>query len=46
MSHVFKISEAATLALHTMVLLAYRSKERLSTKGIAETFCVSENHLS
>ena len=45
-SFVFKISEAVTLALHTMVLLEYHSNSKLSTKEIAEIYEVSENHLS
>jgi len=46
MSGVLKVSEAATLALHTMVMFAAKPKELLTTKDIASTLGVSEAHLS
>jgi Rrf2 family protein len=46
MANVLRISEAASLALHTMVLLARKPEERLSTKEIAGVLEVSEAHLS
>jgi len=46
MSNVLKVSEAASLALHTMVLLAANPGADLSTKKIASTLRVSEAHLS
>ncbi len=46
MANVLRISEAASLALHTMVLLARKPEERLSTKEIAGVLKVSEAHLS
>ena len=38
MATVLKISDAASLALHTMVLLADRRERPLTTKEIASTF--------
>jgi Rrf2 family protein len=46
MKQLLRISKAATLALHTTVLMAAKPEELLSTKNIAEILCVSENHLS
>ena len=46
MSNVLKISEAASLALHAMVLLANSDNGPLKTKEIAERLRVSPNHLS
>ncbi|OGL42423.1 MAG: hypothetical protein A2161_21090 [Candidatus Schekmanbacteria bacterium RBG_13_48_7] len=46
MNQVLKISEAASLALHTMMLLAENSDKLVSTKDIASTLKVSEAHLS
>jgi Rrf2 family protein len=46
MGNVLKISDAASLALHTMVLLADRRERPLTTKEIASTFKVSEAHLA
>jgi Rrf2 family protein len=57
MATVLRISDAASLALHTMVLLADRSghgtadgrdgrRRALTTKEIASTFKVSEAHLA
>ena len=46
MSKMLKISEAASLALHTMVYLAANSKNKHSAKQIASVFGVSEAHLA
>jgi Rrf2 family protein len=46
LAHFLKISEAASLALHTMIYLAYRSREKVTTREIAALFCCSEAHLS
>lgn len=46
MQHVLRISEAANLALHTMVLLAGVGDKRYSVKQIAKTMCASEAHLA
>jgi Rrf2 family protein len=46
MATVLKISDAASLALHTMVLLADRRERPLTAKEIASTFKASEAHLA
>ena len=46
MANVLKVSEAASLALHTMVLLAASSDRLWSTHDIAGTLDASEAHLS
>jgi len=46
MGRVIKISDAATIALHTMVLLGANREGVLSTKDIAETLGVSGAHLA
>jgi Rrf2 family protein len=46
MANVLKVSEAASLALHSTLLLAAHEEESLSTKAMAEVLHVSENHLS
>ena len=46
MSTVFKISEAAILALHATVLLAVNADKKLTTNEIATKLNVSEAHLS
>jgi Rrf2 family protein len=46
MATVLRISDAATLALHTMVLLADRRERPRTAKEIASTFKVSEAHLA
>ena len=46
MGHIFKFSDAATIAMHTMVMLAYKPNELICTHEIASTFNVSEAHLS
>ena len=46
MAKVLRISEAASLALHAMVLLAAGPDERLSTRRIADRLSASSFHLS
>lgn len=46
MSHTLKISEAASLGLHSMVLLAAKPDKPLSTHEVASELRVSEAHLS
>lgn len=46
MSGVVKISEAASLALHTIAMLAQLSEGKLTTRQIAKALNVSEAHLS
>ncbi len=46
MTNILKISEAASLALHAMIILAKRRDELISVKFIADEFDVSANHLS
>jgi Rrf2 family protein len=46
MQHVLRISEAANLALHTMVLLAGGGEKRYSVKQIAGIMCASGAHLA
>ncbi|MFQ6099332.1 MAG: RrF2 family transcriptional regulator [Armatimonadota bacterium] len=46
MSGLLKVSEAASLALHSMVALARSAERPLPTHRIAEAFDVSEAHLS
>jgi len=46
MPSVMKISEAASLALHTMALLADSPGVWISLREIAEALGVSENHLA
>jgi Rrf2 family protein len=46
MANVLRISEAATLALHTLALLAGRPGEIHSTHRIAEVLEASEAHLA
>lgn len=43
---MLKLSEAASLALHTMVYLSNSDGEKYSTREIAERLNVSEAHLS
>lgn len=45
MSKVLNISEAASIAIHSMALIA-RSKELLNAHEIAETTGFSKNHIS
>lgn len=46
MSNVLRISDAASLGLHAMVLLAAYSQKGISTRQIASELQVSEAHLS
>ena len=46
MGHILKFSDAATIALHTMVMLAYKANELVCTHDIASAFNISEAHLS
>ena len=46
MSSVLKISEAASLALHSMALLAEDPEQLISTREIASRLHISEAHLS
>lgn len=46
MQNLLKISEAASLALHTMGLLASRPGEQVSTRELAARLKVSEAHLA
>ncbi|MFH1035552.1 MAG: Rrf2 family transcriptional regulator [Pseudomonadota bacterium] len=46
MTNVLKISEAASLALHTMVLLAANPGKTMSNRDIAGLLKVSEAHLA
>jgi Rrf2 family transcriptional regulator, nitric oxide-sensitive transcriptional repressor len=46
MSNAMKISEATSLALHTMVFLAGKPEETVSVNEIAAVLGISEAHLS
>ena len=46
MSHLIKISEAASMALHSMVLMAARGGRPASTRDLASVMGGSEAHLS
>jgi Rrf2 family protein len=46
MSNILKISEAASLALHTTVILAANPNRLISTKKLASQLHASEAHLS
>ena len=46
MSNLLRISEATSLGLHTMVLLAANEGRRISAREVAELLDVSEAHLS
>jgi Rrf2 family protein len=46
MTQVLKISEAASLALHTMVMLAANPNKTMSNRDIAALLKVSEAHLA
>ncbi len=46
MKSILKISEAASLALHAMVILASKKEHSFSVKEIAELLKASANHLS
>lgn len=46
MQHILKVSEAASLGLHTMAYLAAQPNKRISTHEVAEKLKVSEAHLA
>ena len=46
MAKLLNISDAASLALHSMVFLASNRERNISTKEIADVLNASENHLS
>lgn len=46
MSNILRISDAASLALHTAVILASKPEKLVSTKELAEILQASEAHLS
>lgn len=46
MAKLIKISDAATMALHSMVLLAREPEKMLTTQEMAEEIRVSANHLA
>lgn len=46
MGNVLKISEAASLALHAMAIMAQNKDKLVSVKEIADNLDVSYNHLS
>ena len=46
MTSMLKVSEAAIIALHSMVYLSVNMHKPASTKEISKHFEVSENHLS
>ena len=46
MDNILKISEAASLAMHSGVYLAVNKDEKVSTKEIANVLGASEHHLS
>jgi Rrf2 family protein len=46
MSSLLKISEAAVLALHSMILLAKKRDTHLAVRDIAEKLGASEHHLA
>lgn len=46
MSNMLRISQAASLAMHTMALMASRPEERVTTASLASRLSASEAHLS
>ena len=46
MSNVLKISEAASLAMHTMAWIASNPDRQASTRQISQALNVSQNHLA
>lgn len=46
MTGLLNLSEAAALAIHTMVLLSGNTGKLITTRQIATTFHASENHLA
>ena len=46
MSHLINISEAASLALHSMALIARNQPQRMNVKVLARDLDVSQTHLA
>ena len=46
LARLLKISEAASIAMHALILLAEKQGEQLSNRRIAEAFNISANHSS
>jgi len=46
MSNILRISEAASIALHAMIILTQKQDELVSVKDIASQLEISGNHLS
>ena len=46
MSSILKISDAASIALHAMIMLAEKENKLLSVRDIATKLDISANHLS
>jgi Rrf2 family protein len=46
MGRVFQISDAASIAMHSMALIASSGNEKLNNRQIAQTLRVSQNHLA
>lgn len=46
MGNALKISEAASLALHAMTIMAHKKDELVSVKNVSKDLSVSANHLS
>lgn len=46
MTNMLRISDAASLAMHTMAVLARDPERMMSTHEIAQSLSVSENHLA
>ncbi|MDQ7823521.1 MAG: Rrf2 family transcriptional regulator [Candidatus Eremiobacteraeota bacterium] len=46
MSHILRVSEAASIAFHTMVLMAADPQKLFTAHQISQMLEVSENHLS
>lgn len=46
MSNILRISDAASIALHSMIILATAEDKLVTVKAIAKWLEVSENHLS
>jgi len=44
--NILKISEATSLGIHSLVVLAQNPSKLISVKEISEVLCVSANHLS
>jgi Rrf2 family protein len=46
MGQILRISEAASIAMHALILLAEKKDEPISNSRIAEAFAISANHSS